>query len=66
MLFDKMNNIDFNNVNIDKMNHLVVPRRALSANININKIDVDNNSSSSAVADDMNSMFTKVSYLFSF
>jgi archaellum component FlaF (FlaF/FlaG flagellin family) len=60
MLFDKMNTtIDFNNVNINKMDHLLVPSRAMS--ININKNDDDNNSSSSAVADDMNSMFTKVS-----
>jgi hypothetical protein len=51
--------IDFNNVNINKMDHLLVPSRAMS--ININKNDDDNNSSSSAVADDMNSMFTKVS-----
>ena len=59
-----MNNSDFNNHgnNIDKMDHLVVARRRMSNNmVNINKIDDGNISSSSVVANDMNSMFTKVS-----
>ena len=64
-----MNNSDFNNHgnNIDKMDHLVVARRRMSNNmVNINKIDDGNISSSSVVANDMNSMFTKgssVSYI---
>lgn len=61
-----MNNSDFNinnhGNNIDKMDHLVVARRRMSNNmVNINKIDDGNISSSSVVANDMNSMFTKVS-----
>ena len=59
-----MNNSDFNNHgnNIDKMDHLVVARRRMSNNmVNINKIDDGDISSSSVVANDMNSMFTKVS-----